>query len=65
MAAAKGKSGVSAEVPNELRRELEERAKKEGRSRSAVITRALRFYFRHAPVVRTEDEVPSPVGGKR
>lgn len=63
MASAKGKVVVSAEVPESVRDETDRRAKQEGRTRAAVILRALRFYFAHAPVIRA-DEVPPPKPAK-
>jgi metal-responsive CopG/Arc/MetJ family transcriptional regulator len=59
MASAKGKVVVSAEVPTELKDELDKRAGAEGRSRSELVSRAVRFYLKHAPVVRADD-VPEP-----
>lgn len=59
MGSAKGKVVISTEVPVEMRGELDDRAAAEGRSRAAVMLRALRFYLRHAPVVRSDD-VPDP-----
>ena len=69
MANAKGKVTVVAEVPTGLRDEADRRAADEGRSRSELIGRAIRFYCDHAPVVVAEDPlaVPPPVtpAGKR
>ncbi len=62
MASAKGKVVISAEVPESVRDETDARAKREGRTRAAIIARALRFYFAHAPVVRA-DEIPTPKKG--
>jgi metal-responsive CopG/Arc/MetJ family transcriptional regulator len=64
MASAKGKVVVSTEIPEALRDEADKRAEREGRTRAAIIARALRFYLAHAPVVRA-DEIPAPkTGGK-
>jgi len=64
MASAKGKVVVSAEVPEELRDEADARAKQEGRTRAALLARALRFYLAYAPVVN-KDELPTPRKEKR
>ena len=61
MASAKGKVVVSAEVPEALREATDERARAEGRSRSEVISRALRFYMKWAPVVPADEEPPDPL----
>ncbi len=60
MASAKGKTVISAEIPETLRDEVDRRAEKEGRTRAGIVGRALRFYLTHAPVVPA-DEVPSPM----
>lgn len=60
MANAKGKVVVGTEVPVELRDELDARAEAEGRSRADILGRAIRFYLKHAPLVRPDD-VPNPV----
>lgn len=59
MASARGKVVVSAEVTKALQRATDKRAEAEGRSRSEVIGRAIRFYLAHAPIVRA-DAVPDP-----
>jgi metal-responsive CopG/Arc/MetJ family transcriptional regulator len=64
MASAKGKVVVSAEVPEDLRDEMDRRAKTECRTRASCIVRAMRFYLAHAPVVRA-DEVPAPKEKKK
>lgn len=61
MPSAKGKVTVGADVPTELRDDLDARAKAEGRSRAEVIGRALRFYLKWAPVVPAVDEPPDPL----
>ena len=66
MASAKGKVVISAEVPEDLRAELDKRAEQESRTRAAVIYRAIRFYLAHAPVVPAkEEEIPPPKSGKK
>lgn len=62
MASAKGKVVVSAEIPEKLRDELDQRAEEEQRRRSETIYRAIRFYLAHAPVVTAEEEdrIPEP-----
>lgn len=61
MASAKGKVVISTEVPESVRDETDRRAEKEGRTRAAILARALRFYLAHAPIVRA-DEIPAPKG---
>jgi len=64
MAKTKGKSIVSAEIPNERKVALRKRSEREGRSVSAVIDAALAFYLKHAPVWKRVAEVPEPIGGQ-
>jgi predicted transcriptional regulator len=60
VANAKGKVTIVSEVPDELRYAIDRRAKTEGRSRSELIGRALRFYLAHAPLIPA-DEVPDMI----
>jgi metal-responsive CopG/Arc/MetJ family transcriptional regulator len=62
VANARGKVTIVSEVSDELRDATDERAAAEGRSRSELIGRALRFYLAHAPVIEA-DAVPAPVAG--
>lgn len=62
MASAKGKVVVSTEIPETLRDEADKRAEREGRTRAALLARAIRFYLAHAPIVRA-DEIPAPKKG--
>lgn len=56
MAAAKGKSTVSADITDDVRDELDARAKREGRSRGKAIEIAIRFWLRYA-----EEQEPEPL----
>jgi Arc/MetJ-type ribon-helix-helix transcriptional regulator len=56
---AKGKRTVGTEMHEDLIARLDERARAEGRSRSEVINRAVRFLLEHAAVEPAAD-VPKP-----
>ena len=59
MASASGKRTISTEVSEDFIERLDERARAESRSRSAVIARFLEFGLTYAPV--QADEIPSPM----
>jgi hypothetical protein len=62
---AKGKTTITAEIPEALRDRLDARAKAEGRSRSEVIGRAIAFFLEFAEVEKAAPptvEVPRPKG---
>lgn len=60
MATAKDKTTVTAEIHKKLKTELDRRAGAEGRSKSQIIGRAIRFYLDHAEITHVEDDRPRP-----
>lgn len=61
MASAKNKVVISTEVPIPFRDEVDARAAAEGRKRSELIVRALRFYMANAAAIKKTDEELPPV----
>lgn len=54
---AKGKRTIGAEVEEELVESVDRRAKQEGRSRSELIARAIRFFLQYSRVQPDEPPV--------
>ena len=64
MANAKGKRTIGAEADEDLIRAVDDRARDEGRSRSEVIVRAIRFFLKYSRV-QPSDEPPELDGRAR
>jgi len=60
---SKGKTMISAEIPDSLKDRLDARAQEEGRSRSETIGRAIAFFLEFAELEKASPpmvEVPKP-----